>query len=103
VELAKVELHLLTPDKLVDIDAVERHYQRQTIRLRHIEDVIDGDHRSGAGHVLRHDLRLPRNIFGHVSGEEARPSGLKSARRRANHDPNCLSPVESVTLRSDFR
>src|SRR5688572_31468556 len=102
MELTEIELHLLTSDKLVDVDAIERHYHGQTIRLGDIEDMIDRYHGSRTGHVLRYDLRLPRDIFRHVFSEQASPTVIESSRCRAHHDANCFPFIKPVTLRPDF-
>src|SRR5215510_15107371 len=60
--------------------------------------MIGSDHGSGAGHVLRNDLRLTRNILAHVSREEAGPAIVEPTRRGAHHNTNCLSLIKRVGL-----
>ena len=100
MKLAQVKLRFGTSDKLVDVDAVKRHHQRKTVRLGYFVDMIGGDHRPRARHILRDDLRLTGNMFAHESGEQPPPAVIKSTRRIADNETDCFALVKSLALRA---
>ena len=78
IELGGLEAHALRSELFV-----ERHGRRAdaddgAVLRRDVEDLVDGEEAAGAGHVLRHDIRLSRNMPADMAGEQA-PAGVVAA------------------------
>jgi hypothetical protein len=73
-KLGPVKLDLFSSHQLIEIKRREnRADQSQTVRLGYGIEVIGGHHMSGAGHVLKYEIGVSRNVLSHVGADEAGP------------------------------
>ena len=65
-KLRPVELHVFRSEKLIDVIGRINHADGQTVGLGDIIDIVGGDDRSGARHVLHDDIGISGNVFAQI-------------------------------------
>ncbi len=73
-----------------------RHPDHGAVARRDVEDVVGGDQRSRARHVLDDDVRVAGDVAWQMSRQKPRPHVVVAAAGRADHDPDLLALVEFV-------
>src|SRR5262245_36664728 len=67
IEFLNIEPRFSVTDDLPHVNQLIRHPHRQSIGLRDIVNVIGGNQRSAAWHILNNDFRVTYYVFRHVT------------------------------------
>ena len=87
-------LHFRFFGQLLEVERRIDGADGQTIGFGNIVNLIGGDHRRGAGHVLDNDVRISGNVFRHELGKHARIKIVSVARFGADDDRDGFALVE---------
>ena len=97
-----VEFDFLIAGELRQIKTGSDGAQSQTVRFRDVVNMVGGDHRSRAGHVLDDDFWISRDMFAHVSRVGAGPQIMGVAGEIADGDPDRFA-LKERSLRCGVR
>jgi hypothetical protein len=93
-ELSDIELEAFSTDDLSEHEGSYPIAESKTVGFGYPIDMIDGDDKPSAWHVLDDDCRMARDIFAHVPCNGPGVRVEAAARRGAHDDPYCLTFVE---------
>ena len=104
VELACFKPRLRVPQQWLDQKIARWHPNERAIARSRIIEIVDHAEARGAGHVLRHDRGVPRNVPAQVARQHPHVEIVAGARTKAHEHADLPLGVELVgSLRRDRR
>jgi hypothetical protein len=89
-----IELNFLSPHQLIEIESGANAAEGETVGLGDFINVVGRDHRACAGHILDNEVRVSRNIFAEIAGDQTRPIVIDAAGAVSGDDSNGLVLIE---------
>ena len=90
MHLARIEFRGLRLDQWLGRHRGIDRADHRAVPRRDIGDVVHGDERAGARHILDDNLRIPGKVLAHMVCDHAGVSVIAAARRGANDDADGL-------------
>ena len=94
IELDRIETHPFLLEQGIVRKIAADHADHAAVLRRRVEQMVGRDDLPAAGHILRNDGGIARDIFTQIAGDNAGPLVVIAAGRRSDNEADLLAAVK---------